>query len=676
LKRKLILITLIFTPYFSRGQIRVQITNSDKIETLTEESTQSVLYEELSARSEKLNLGLLKLCIRLGADPNTVGSTGWTCLHECAMQNDTDFALILLDKDHVAPDSATIKNNATPYIIAASRHHKAMYDLLISRMDPKKFANRTFYSDSRAIDFLGPKEQLRVFQEEQNRISIWNLLHGINSASCDQIEDSIKKYIENRKLDDNRLRYILSDNAREFRKMYQYAPQNILSYTIKINDFPVIEVKVDEYILAALYGSKNILKVIIDHHHELNPNTMLSPPTISDCFIAKDSSTKEFIKKNLYNYNIDIMPLPIITWIEPNQNNPTINSNQIHINVCLRNIIQTDSVKLLVNSQPPMPINEDLIINEKPQRQIEKVLDKKKCPIQISMDIPLHEGTNHVSIEAGQGRRRIHSELRIEYSPNNTALPKPTGKRKALVIGNSVYTSYKTLQNPYHDADSVTTALNSICFDVTEAYDVCKSDILSLIDRFNNTLNDSDVTIVYYSGHGEDNNGFYMIPADAKILNDSDDIDSNFCSIAYLKYLIKKTSVIVFIMDACRVGNQNPSFAMNFPRSGESKFEIHNSNCSPNMTIQRALDDSNKSVEGYVIAYSTVEGYTASDGSGNSQNSPYTWALLQHIRTLAIPISDIFNMVGKSLKTKNEEQIPNYTPFGSSGSFYLNPFQK
>ena len=78
-------------------------------------------------------------------------------------------------------------------------------------------------------------------------------------------------------------------------------------------------------------------------------------------------------------------------------------------------------------------------------------------------------------------------------------------QRVALVIGNSNYQSAPKLANPAHDAQSMAQMLNSAGFEVTQAIDLNREEMVKAVQDFSASVaahGPKTVAMVYYAGHG------------------------------------------------------------------------------------------------------------------------------------------------------------------------------
>lgn len=179
--------------------------------------------------------------------------------------------------------------------------------------------------------------------------------------------------------------------------------------------------------------------------------------------------------------------------------------------------------------------------------------------------------------------------------------------RLALIIGCSEYDYAGILKNPVNDADSMEKKLRSLGFEVIKSINPTQKELKSRIDDFGERLQNYDVGLFFFAGHGVQVKGLnYLIPTDANLKTEKmveyDCVEAS----RVLSYMEdSKSKVSVIILDACR---DNP-----FERSWSRGIN------------QRGLTTMS-APQGSLIAYSTAPGKTASDGDG--ENGLYTEALL------------------------------------------------
>jgi hypothetical protein len=223
--------------------------------------------------------------------------------------------------------------------------------------------------------------------------------------------------------------------------------------------------------------------------------------------------------------------------------------------------------------------------------------------------------------------------------------------RKALVIGCSKYLHSGSLNNPLNDANDMNTMLVSLGFDVIKKINPTQKELKIIIDEFGEGLNDGDVGLFYFAGHGVQVKGLnYLVPIDANLSSEKKvEYDCVEADRVLANMEDARTSVNILILDACR---NNP-----FERSWGRGLK------------QRGLATMN-APKGSLIAYSTSPGTTASDGEG--ANGLYTEALLNHINNNVVPINTMFQEVRLEVMQKsNKEQIP-WESTSLTANFYFN----
>jgi len=231
-----------------------------------------------------------------------------------------------------------------------------------------------------------------------------------------------------------------------------------------------------------------------------------------------------------------------------------------------------------------------------------------------------------------------------------------TGKRVALVIGNSQYESVAALDNPRNDAKAIAEALRQVGFDeVKLVEDLDYSGMRRALKAFATDALGADVALMYYAGHGVEVEGTnYLVPTDAALLK-SHDIDFEAVPLDHLRTAVSGAGKLrIVILDACR----NNPFKL---ASSDGKRSVGRG-------LARVESGANE-----LIAYAARDGTLASDGTGQG-NSPYAAALIKHLRTPGLEINFLFRKVRDDvLSATGHEQEP--FVYGSLGgeAIYLNP---
>ncbi|TWT92164.1 caspase family protein [Neorhodopirellula pilleata] len=188
----------------------------------------------------------------------------------------------------------------------------------------------------------------------------------------------------------------------------------------------------------------------------------------------------------------------------------------------------------------------------------------------------------------------------------------PATSRHALLIGNSAYQS-SALRNPINDVRALDQALAAIGFQVTRIEDADLEQMDEAVTRFAVELPEDSLAMLFYAGHGvQVDMQNYLIPIGARI-TEAAKVPHRTLSLNMVLDLLgdSRSKTKCVILDCCRDNPFTRSWSLN---RGE---------------IRRGLAGLSGSRKNMVIAYSTAEGETASDGAG--QNSPYVEKFLEVI---------------------------------------------
>ncbi len=215
-----------------------------------------------------------------------------------------------------------------------------------------------------------------------------------------------------------------------------------------------------------------------------------------------------------------------------------------------------------------------------------------------------------------------------------------SGKRIALVIGNSAYTKVGNLPNAAGDATAFAAALRRVGFtDVIERSNLTQSQMSQAIKDFGEAAAGADWAVVYYAGHGIEVGGVnYLIPTDARLRRDTD-VGFEAISLNLLRQQlsgVKKLRMV--ILDACR----------------ENPFTKDMVVASANREIMRGLKRPGALEKGEVIVYAAAEGQLAADGSGHA-NGPFMEAMLATIEEPGLELNFLFRKVRDRVLEKTKD---------------------
>src|SRR5271154_1772084 len=216
--------------------------------------------------------------------------------------------------------------------------------------------------------------------------------------------------------------------------------------------------------------------------------------------------------------------------------------------------------------------------------------------------------------------------------------------RVALVIGNGAYSHERVLKNPPNDAHDMAAALRELGFQVTEAIDADKATLDARLREYLDAAEGADIALLFYAGHGMQLDGRnLLIPIDAKLERRSS-IDYEVVDVDRVTSEMESAAKTVLIfLDACR---DNPLAAKFAGLSGRSAGPSRGL-APPEITTSA----------GVLIAFSTAPGKVAADG--DARNSPFTTALLRHIRTPGVEIKNVMTRVRADVAAATgDAQVP------------------
>lgn len=218
-----------------------------------------------------------------------------------------------------------------------------------------------------------------------------------------------------------------------------------------------------------------------------------------------------------------------------------------------------------------------------------------------------------------------------------SAQPGPIEPRRlALVIGNIDYQNYDKLPNVANDVTEMTIALKSLQFDVVAPperrtmSELVTADILPFADM----IQEGDIVIIYYSGHGFSYGGeSYLVPTGAPATVRASKVYTTFPPISAIQSLIEeqKPGLIMMIFDACRTIG---SFVEPDPVTGTSKgFGVA---LTPPSNIW--------------LAYGSSPGLPAGSGVAGDK-SVFTRALVKNIATPGKELAEVQRMIRFDVQT-------------------------
>lgn len=213
------------------------------------------------------------------------------------------------------------------------------------------------------------------------------------------------------------------------------------------------------------------------------------------------------------------------------------------------------------------------------------------------------------------------------------------GKKIALIIGNSNYVNGLRLPNPQNDARLVAQTAMRAGFEVTQISDVAVVGFHQALKEFRSKADNSEVAMVYYAGHGIDNNGEnWLIPTDA-LLSDPRDLSQEAIRLSEVLDTVAGAKLRVILLDACR----NSPFA--------DKWTSLRRDIQPGL---RRVD----AAEGSLVIFATEPGTTILD-EGSGGNSYFAKAISDRLAEPGLSLQLLGNKIYDDvLKQSGGKQRP------------------
>lgn len=256
-------------------------------------------------------------------------------------------------------------------------------------------------------------------------------------------------------------------------------------------------------------------------------------------------------------------------------------------------------------------------------------------------------------------------------------------RKVALVIGNSSYLYTPMLANPVNDARALATALRELDFEVLEGLDLDGAAMQAALDSFNDSLKGAKAGLFYYAGHGIQVSGRnFLVPIDSNfdesLVARKGSLESRMLLLDnVLEVMDREPRVNLVFLDACR---DNPLVAgLAIASNGKASRTIDQYNERgikiSAAKLQRGLAQVKaRYSRNMFIAYATQPGNVALDGDG--VNSPFTSALLSHIRTPDLEVRSLLTEVRKSVMAETDNRQVPWDHASLTEKFFFKPIKK
>lgn len=236
-------------------------------------------------------------------------------------------------------------------------------------------------------------------------------------------------------------------------------------------------------------------------------------------------------------------------------------------------------------------------------------------------------------------------------------------KRVALVIGNAAYTDIAPLKKPPADAGKIADVLKGMGFQVTLSVDAKKDELDRLANAFRQNLEGADVGFFYYSGHGfQTARATQQHPVNNIVAVDFsvESVETELRTLSLdlvIDALRAKARLGYVFMDACR---SDPRLAEATQRYAAGQRSVSISRGFSPVSASVPLPPHTKVTDpkrplGLLIAYATDPGNVALEGE-KGQFSPFTSALVKHMSTPGLSISEVMGRVSSDVAIETSGQ--------------------
>ena len=218
-------------------------------------------------------------------------------------------------------------------------------------------------------------------------------------------------------------------------------------------------------------------------------------------------------------------------------------------------------------------------------------------------------------------------------------------RRVAMVIGNSEYAHASTLRNPRNDASDIAETLKKLGFEVLVGVDLDQQRFARTVEQFARMLDDADVGLFFYAGHGvQINEKNYLVSTNAKLASEFLVSAETMELDAIVRLMESKAATNLVFLDACR----------NNPLAEDLRKNL--AALKRSAVLGRGLARVEPTGRDTLIAFAAAPGQEA--GDGGERNSPFTKSLLKHIPTPGLEVSVMLKEVAADVRrdTSNSQR--------------------
>lgn len=238
-------------------------------------------------------------------------------------------------------------------------------------------------------------------------------------------------------------------------------------------------------------------------------------------------------------------------------------------------------------------------------------------------------------------------------------------ERRALVIGNAIYTHHANVASATTDASRMTQRLIELNFKVDPPLAVnTKEDFSRAVENFRATIREGDLVVFYYSGHGFSygSDGF-LAPTNLPALITEKELPDAAMAVDSVRYLLesRKPGLVIMILDSCRTvgefvirsSHQNaPAVASSDLATDPNGSSVTNevNLARPGLAMPRSGDGSVNSI----IAFAAEHGHVAEGNNTPDEMSMFTRWLVPYLSKEGQSVLTVFADVGADVSSKTE----------------------
>ena len=205
----------------------------------------------------------------------------------------------------------------------------------------------------------------------------------------------------------------------------------------------------------------------------------------------------------------------------------------------------------------PSQASNDQLANFRQTTEVErKIVEKDKLEMaqQLEKMQQMLAQLQKANADAAKAAQAAQAAPLPAPTPSKPSLPQVFANRKALVIGNDLYTDVSKLNNAGADAEAMAKALSEVGYQVTKHLNVNEKGFKVALRDFRAKVQGGDEVLFFYAGHGVQlANANYLLPVDIKGDSEEQIKDDAIQLQRFLEDMQdKKTKFALAVIDACR----------------------------------------------------------------------------------------------------------------------------